>query len=297
MIVTNSNDLKKYLTKKTAAALGSFDAVHKGHLSVIEGAVNYAKKEGLHSLVQLVETDCPKVNSLEKRLEILENAGVDFVVVEKFTEEFRTTDYKTFVKESLVGKYNAQAVFTGENYRFGYMAKGDVEKLSELCQQYNIKVFVQKSVMLDTTISSTEIRKFVKNGNLEKAKEYMSRPFSILGTVVSGKALGKKLGFPTANIDIPESIVMPPCGVYATKVLVDGERYDGITNVGTKPTVDDQIPNIETHLIGFSDDIYGKKIEVEFHKKLRDILKFDDVDKLKKQIEKDKIEAKEYFDK
>ncbi len=295
MIVTNSTDLKKYLTKKTAAALGSFDAVHKGHLSVIEGAVRYAKKEGLHALVQLVETDCQKVNSLEKRLEILENTGVDFVVVEKFTEGFRTTDYKTFVEESLAGKYNAQAVFTGENYRFGHRAEGDVEKLSELCSQYGIKVFVQKSVVLDTVVSSTEIRKFVKNGEMEKAKEYMGRPFSVSGTVVSGKALGRKLGFPTANIDIPENIVMPPSGVYATRVFLDGVWHFGITNIGTKPTVEDEKPNIETYILEFSGDIYGKEIEIEFHRKLRDIVRFNDVDELKNQIEKDRIEAKKYF--
>ncbi len=297
MIVTTNFELKKYLTKKTAAALGTFDAVHKGHMAVIKNAVEYAKKENLIALVQLVESGCERVNSLQKRLKIFEEMGVDIVVVEKFTEEFRKVAYQDFVSEYLAKKYNAGAVFTGENYRFGHKAEGDVQKLSELCSQYGIEVFVQKSVVIDTVVSSTQIRKFVASGNLEKVSEYMGRPFSVSGIVVSGKALGRKLGFPTANIEIPENTVMPPCGVYATRVLSGGKWYFGITNIGTKPTVEDEKPNIETYMLGFSGDIYGKEIEVEFHKKLRDIIKYGDVGELKNQIEKDKVTAKEYFDK
>ena len=297
MTITNSIELKNYVKdKKTAVALGSFDALHKGHLKVICGCIEYAQKNGLVSVVQLVEIpNSKRVNTIEKRLEILDDMGADIVVIEEFSQQFKEVKYRDFVEEYLAKRYNAAAVFSGDNYRFGYMAEGDTQKLMAECGKYGIEVFVSDCVRLEGTISSTEIRKFVENGDMEKATLCMGRPFSLSGRVVHGKALGRKLGFPTANIEIPDGFVVPQCGVYAAVVVVGKDRFYSIANVGAKPTVNDKKPNIEAYMFDFNDEIYGDEIQVEFCKKLRDIKKFENIAELSRQIERDKLDAEKYF--
>ncbi len=297
MIVTNSNELKNYTNgKKTAVALGSFDALHKGHIKVIKGCIEYAGKAGLFSLVQLVEIpNAKRVNSLDGRLKILEDMGADIVVIEEFSPEFKRVRYNAFVTEYLVARYNAAAVFSGENYRFGYLAEGDTQKLTVECKKCGVEVFTLDCVQLERVISSTEIRKFVENGDMEQARWYMGRPFSLSGRVIHGRALGRELGFPTANIEIPDGFVIPQSGVYATVAVISERRYYSVTNVGTKPTVNDKKPNIETYIFEFDGEIYGDEIQIEFCKKLRDIKKFEDIKQLSGQIERDKKTAEKYF--
>lgn len=293
MIVTNSSELKNLIgDTKTAVALGSFDAMHKGHTEVIGGAVKFARKHNVPAVVQLVEIPCAvRVNTLEKRLQILERLGADVVVIEEFSENFKSVSYQDFVSEFLANRYNAAAVFSGDNYRFGYKAEGDTEKLAVECKKYGIQVFVKTCVKLDRIISSTEIRGLIREGKMEKVCEYMGRPFSISGEVVHGKALGRTIGFPTANINIPKGIAEPKDGVYLSKVIIDGMVFYGITNIGAKPTVDVDDKNIETFIKDYKGDLYGKNIEVQFLKRLRDIQRFDSLDELKKQLEKDKKNA------
>lgn len=290
MIVADSNDLKNLIDgKKTAVALGSFDAMHKGHTEVIGAAVKYARKNDIPAVVQLVEVPTAiRVNTLEKRLAILEKLGADFVVIEEFSPRFKAVKYQDFVSEYLADRYNAEAVFSGDNYHFGHMAEGDTDKLSEECAKYGIQVFVKNCIKLDRIISSTEIRGLIREGKMEKVCDYMGRPFSISGEVIHGKALGRTIGFPTANISIPEGIVEPKDGVYISKVLFDGMVFYGITNIGAKPTVEVKDKNIETYIKDYKGDLYGKTIEVQFLKRLRDIQKFDSLEGLKNQLEKDK---------
>ncbi|MBQ9757403.1 MAG: bifunctional riboflavin kinase/FAD synthetase [Clostridia bacterium] len=289
MIVAKSHELNSVITKKTAVALGSFDALHKGHLEVIGSALSFAKKNGLLSVVQLVEkNESDKVNTLDKRLEVLESMGVDIVVVEDFTPKFKGVRYGDFIKEFICQKYNAAAVFAGENYRFGFMAEGDAEKLTEVCSEYGIEAFIQPCVELDTIVSSSVIRGFVISGQVEKAKDYMTRPFSVSGEVVHGKGIGKEIGFPTANITVPKEQIVPKDGVYMTRINFHGKSFHGITNLGAKPTVGINERNIETYILDFDGDLYGKTIEVEFLKRLRDIKRFDSLEELKKQLEEDK---------
>ncbi len=293
MTVTNSNDLKLYIDgKKTAVALGSFDAMHKGHTEVIGDAVKFAKQNNIPAVVQLVEIPCSvKVNTLERRLQILEKLGADVVVIEEFSEEFKAVGYRDFVSEFLAERYNAAAVFSGDNYRFGHNAEGDTQKLEEECRKYGIRVFVKNCIKLDKVVSSTEIRGLVQNGKMEKVAEYMGRPFSVSGEVVHGREIGRTIGFPTANINMPEGIVVPRDGVYLSKVLFDGMVFYGITNIGAKPTVDIEEKNIETYIKDYKGDLYGKNIEVQFLKRIRDIQRFESLEELKEQLEKDKKSA------
>ncbi len=298
MTITNSTQLKNYIKdKKTAVALGSFDALHKGHIKVINDCIEYAHKNQLLSVVQLVEIpNSKRVNTLEKRLEILQEMGADIIVIEEFSPEFKEVKYDAFVEKYLACRYNAAAVFSGENYRFGYMAEGDIQKLMTECKRFGISVFVLDCVQLEGVISSTEIRKFVEIGDMEKAAQYMGRPFALSGVVIHGKALGRKLGFPTANIEIPDGFVVPQSGVYAAVAVLGGNRYFSVANVGAKPTVNDKKPNIETYIFEFNDEIYGDEIQIEFYKKLRDIKKFENIAELSRHIEMDKKAAEQYFE-
>ena len=294
MVVTNSNELSKYTDKKTAVALGSFDAMHKGHLKVIGEAVSFAKKNGLYSLVQLFETvpeskgEVFEINSLSSRVEILEGLDVDIVVVEKFDERFKNTKYDEFVRLYLKDKYNASVVFAGDNYRFGHKAAGDIDKLREECSKYGIYTKIIECIKQGEVISSTRIRECIRNGDVEEALNLMTRPHILEGKVIHGRGVGHTIGFPTANIQIPQNSVVPKDGVYITNVTVDGQTYKGITNIGSKPTVDVKEKNIETHISDFNADIYGETIELEFLKFIRDIKKFNSLDELKKQLKEDK---------
>ncbi len=298
MIISNSLDLKKQLNKKTAVALGSFDALHIGHTEVIKAAVNYAHANNLLSLVQIFDASFFKepINTLQERLEIIKNIGADIVVVEKFDEDFKSLSYQDFVKEYLTGRYNAKIVFSGENYRFGHLAKGDVHTLNEECKKYNINANVIKCIELDGIISSSKIREFLKKGDVESAHKYMSRPYSVSGTVIHGSAIGQKIGFPTANISYPQNILMPKDGVYLTRVNVDSSSYFGITNIGTKPTVNEQSRNIETYISDFDGNLYEKNIRIEFLKRIRDTKHFDTLAELKNQLSLDKKQIEKQKD-
>ncbi len=296
MIVVSSSEIRKFTDKKTSVALGCFDALHRGHTRLIKMAADIAKDEGYTSLVQLFrippggynsqgEIEC--VNTLEKRLSILETMGIDMVVVEDFDESFRKTSYKDFVSEYIVGKYNAAVVCAGYNYRFGFKAEGDTTILSQECKKLGVDVLIQECVRLDRAISSSLIREMVRCGDMEKAALYMGRNFSLCGEVVKGRQLGREMGFPTANINLPHGIVVPADGVYKSCVTVDGAQYTGITNVGSKPTVKVSDRNCETHIIGFDGNLYGRQIEIEFCMRIRDIQNFESIDELKMQLEKD----------
>lgn len=294
MVVTNSNELSKYTDRKTAVALGSFDAIHKGHLKVIGEAVSFAKEKGIYSLVQLFETvpeskgEVLEINSLSNRIKILEDLNVDIVVIEAFDENFKNTAYDDFVRLYLKDTYNAAAVFAGDNYRFGHKAAGNIDKLSEECGKYGIDTRVIACVRQGEVISSTRIRECIKNGDVEEALQLMTRPYMLEGKVIHGRGVGHTIGFPTANTEIPENRVVPKDGVYLTKVTVDGQPYKGITNIGSKPTVAVEEKNIETYISDFKRDIYGETIKIEFLKFIRGIQKFDSLECLKKQLEKDK---------
>ena len=296
MIVVNSSEIRKFTEKKTSVALGSFDALHQGHTRLIKMAADIARGRGYTSLVQLFRIppggynsqgalEC--VNTLEKRLSILESMGVDMVVIEDFDESFRKTGYKDFVAEYIDGKYNAAVVCAGYNYRFGFKAEGDTSSLVEECQKLGVDVHIQECVRLDRAISSSLIRETVRCGDMEKAARYMGRRFSLCGEVVKGRQLGRVMGFPTANINLPDGIVVPSEGVYKTYVVIDGIQYTGITNVGGKPTVNIRELNCETHIIGFDGDLYGRQIEIEFCSRIRNIQNFESIDELKMQLEKD----------
>lgn len=294
MIVAKSHELTKYTHKKTVVALGSFDAIHKGHIAIINAAIEYARQNDMLSLVQMFEVPpaiiggAEAINTIEKRMEIIADLGADIVVVEKFDKEFKSIEYTDFVTEHLKNRYNAGAVVAGDNYRFGHFAKGDAKSLIELCGQCEIVVKIIDCLELDGVISSTRIRECIKSGKVDTASILMTRPYVISGEVLHGKEVGRSIGFPTANINIPYGQIVPKEGVYTSRVKVDNKFFWGITNVGSKPTIECAEKNIETYIKGFNGNLYGKTIEIEFVKRIRDIKKFDNLSELKAQLTKDK---------
>lgn len=300
MITVSGMDAAKHTEGRCVAALGAFDALHIGHMKIIKAAVEYAKKTGKKSLVQLFGTLPTQngearacVNTLPERLAVLEKCGVDIAVVEEFTEDFKRVGYKDFVRIFLKERYRADFVFVGYNYTFGYRAEGDTKKLYDECAKYGIGVSVSECVTHDGAVSSTRIRELIREGEVGAVSELMGRYFSVQGIVVHGRQLGRTIGFPTVNMNIPRDTVVPKSGVYKTEVRIGDASFSGITNVGGKPTVTPDEQNIETYILGYEGDLYGCEIELAFVRRLRDIRAFDSLDELKEQLERDKIDAAE----
>ncbi len=284
---------------KTAVALGQFDSMHIGHTEIIANVVKYARENGLKSLIHIFENNpievitgdkVLSVNSLEKRLEILKELDVDIVCIAQFDADYMNIEYKDFVSVYLRDMFNSSLVSVGYNYRFGKGGVGDAELLREECAKYNIRVTVMPGVKQDgEVVSSTRVKEKLAEGDAEGAKKMLGKYFSVKGEVVRGNQIGGKLlGFPTANVELPQGMAMPKFGVYVTRTRVGDKIYKSITNIGSKPTVENGNFCIETHIDGAFDQLYGEVVEIEFCKFLRDIKKFDSLDKLREQLEKDK---------
>lgn len=290
----------------SAVALGSFDGIHYGHQALIKTMVEEAGKQGLKSMVfsfsnhprDLIPGK-PKVKNIlykDEKEAIIAGLNVDALVAVPFDEEVMKLSPREFVLKFLVEGMNAKEVFCGFNYRFGYKAEGTPEFLDQLGKEFGFEVTVIPTVKIDGNIvSSSMIRTIIAAGQVEKCPMYMGRYYTIGGNVVIGNKLGRKLGFPTSNLVIDENMVTPPNGVYATYCVYNGKRYPSVTNLGVKPTVGSNEKNVETHIFDFNKELYGSPIKVEFLKKMRDEVKFDDYRELADQIERDVRETKRFF--
>ena len=289
----------------TAVALGGFDAIHLGHQAIISHVVETARTEGLASVVYffvnqprevLTGEKLPHVNSLEKRLKILEELGVEIAIAQWVTKEFLETSPEEFAENYLRKTLDAKMVAAGFNYRFGKQGSGDITLLRNLGEPLGIRVCEVSCITQgDEPVSSTRIRRLIGEGRMEEAKACLGRAYTLSGTVVAGNRQGRELGIPTANLEFPEDLLLPREGVYLTETKVDGVWIPSMTNVGGKPSVAKNHPGIETHLLDFTGDLYGRDIEVRFHQRIRDIIRFDQLEKLQEQLQKDKKTVREYF--
>lgn len=306
-VAENEKNLKELQGRfsHTAVALGGFDAMHKGHQAIIQKVVETARAEGLTSVVYffvnqskevLLREKIPSVNTLERRLAILEELGVDVAIAQWVTKEFLETSPENFVAEYLKNILNAKMIAAGFNYRFGKRGEGDVTLLRSLGEPLEIRVCEVPCITQGgETVSSTRIRRLIGEGKLEEAKECLGRAYTLSGTVVAGNRQGRELGIPTANLEFPEDLLLPREGVYLTETRVDGDWIPSMTNVGGKPSVAKNHPGIETHLLDFDGDLYDREIEVRFHKKIRDIIRFEKLEELQEQLQKDKKSVREHF--
>lgn len=304
--LNNIGELTKLEGLQTAVALGQFDAMHLGHIEIIKKAVGFARENKIKSLVYMFSNNpievitgrkIPSVNSLEKRISILESLGVDIVVAQEFDSGIMNMTCEDFGNEYLKELFGAKFVAAGYNYSFGRGGSGDINVLKMLCADRNIKVCAVSEVKVGgNQVSSTIIRNCITDGDVSGAAQLMGRYHSVSGTVIRGNGIGGSvLGFPTANIALPTECVLPKFGVYISRTHLDSEVYNSITNIGGKPTVDDESRLIETYIDGKFNELYGERIEVELCEYIRGIMKFENKEALMAQLEKDKLKMKGYF--
>jgi len=308
MQVIHTTDSSNRFTSKTGVGLGNFDGLHIGHMALINTLIRESQLNNLSSIVYTFTKHpenilrkkliTPLLLTEQKKIDLLDEIHLDYLYFDEFNEDFSRLSPEDFVKKILIDKLNIKLAVAGYDYRFGYMGQGDIPFLKELGQKYGFRVVVIPAIKCDDeVISSTRIRNCIINGELETAYKLLGRNYSITAEVVSGRRIGNTIGFPTANIHPERFLVLPANGVYITKTLLDGKLYNSMTNVGYNPTFEDvKEKTVETHIIDFNQDIYGKKIEVFFLKKLRDEKKFESVELLKEQISKDMNSARKYLE-
>lgn len=286
----------------TVLCLGNFDGVHIGHRQLVDAVLQTYKSlsKNIPSVISgawffdsTFYKNADEIYSLEEKLNVFKSLGVDYAIIADFNE-MKSLSPLDFVNVVLKEQCNCIHAVCGENFRFGAKAAGDSQSLIQLMN--NNATVVPLLSEDNNIISSTYIRSLLSNGEIQKANSLLSSNYSITESVVYGKQLGRTLGIPTINQNIESKKLILKNGIYATICTIDNEQYYGVTNVGIRPTVDDNgHKNIETHIIDFHGDCYGKIVKVEFVTRIRDEMKFDSVDALKEQINKDIITTKEFF--
>lgn len=289
-------------------ALGFFDGVHIGHAALLERAKLRAKELGvpaaaltfdLHPDTLVFGTPVPLINSREDREWLLRTQfGMDEVLILHFDRETMRMPWQDFVRRYLVESLGAVHLVCGHDFRFGDRGEGNPDRLKALCAELGVGCDVIECVTLDgETVSSTRIRELITDGELEQANRFLGHAHVLSGVVVPGKQLGRTIGIPTANIYAPEGVLLPRFGVYATKVDVGSGVYLAVTNVGIRPTVDDQTGiTVEPWILGFDEDLYGKTIRVEFYRYLRGEAKFDGLEALRAEILHNAVQTRAYFE-
>ena len=290
--------------QKSIILIGNFDGVHLGHQKLFDKAKKYKKKKKLK--IGVVTFDpIPKmffnkklknyrISNLNQKLNIFKKFKVDFVINKKFDKKFSKIKCNKFISEIIYKKLNPKIIFVSNNFKFGNKREGDVKLLKLLEKKYNYKIINPPTLKKkNKTISSTLIRKLLTDGKLNLANNYLNRNWSIEGVVKKGRNMGKKIGFPTCNIDIENYVIARP-GVYAVKVniLNSNKILKGIANLGYRPTFNQKKILLEVNIFNFSRNLYNKKLTVEFIKFIRSEKKFKGIDQLKKQIKLDLKSAK-----
>jgi len=292
------------LQRMSMLAMGTFDGVHLGHRALIKTTVELAMEAGKlpviytfsnHPRSVLAETPAVLMTPEEKD-EAIFALGVRIIEEVEFSDEFASTPPEKFIL-SLMHDFRVDTFLAGFNFRFGRGGEGNTALLRELGDKHGFNVKIIEPVTLEgITVSSTEIRLAIASGEVEKAAKMIGAPYSISGTIVSNRHIGRSLGFPTANLHMDKPKLIPISGVYITSALIDGKAYNAITNVGTNPTVNrTKEVFIESNLLDFNGDIYGHDMRVHFLKRIRPERKFVSVDELSAQIAKDAQTARAYF--
>ena len=282
---------------RPVVALGVFDGLHRGHRNILQAAVKKAKRIKGTSLV-LTFFPHPQgkesLYSLEHRLRLIAELGVDVCIVVKFSRSFSKISAHDFIIKILVKKIKADFVYVGKNFRFGRRAGGDYRLLVKEAREYKFGVKIFKVIKSGALlISSTAIRKLIKGSRIKEAQGLLGRRVSVLGTVIRGSRLGKLLGFPTANIKAHHEVI-PPAGIYAVQVVFSKKKYDGVCYIGKKPTTHprNKSTHIEVHIFDFHKNIYARVLEIQFIKFIRQDQKFTSLKDLSVQIQKDIIASR-----
>lgn len=287
--------------------MGFFDGVHEGHKVVIKNAVNLARQNGLksavitfkdHPLCYLQGRTPQYITSLEDRLALIEQQGVDFAYVLEFDESIADYLAADYLREVLVANFEPKFITTGFNHSFGVNKQGNAEFLRSRQKEFGYKFFEIPPITFNSTlISSTKIRQLISAGELENMKNLLGTPFFLRGEVREGSRIGRSISFPTANIRYPKDILRLPKGVYFATVEVNGKTHNSVVNIGVKPTVSDAKKLlVEAHILDFNENIYTKPVKINFLKKVRNEQCFESINALKNRIAKDTEAAMAFFE-
>jgi len=290
------NSIEEFnIDNKTAVTIGTFDGVHAGHKVIIEQLKNAAKKINGESVIltffphpRMVlypdDHELRLLNTINERIMMLEKTGVDHLIIHPFSKEFSKLHATEFVRNILVNKLNVTTLVIGYDHHFGRHREGSFEHLEELAPLYNFTVEeISAQAVQEINISSTKIRNSLINGEIQAANQFLGSHFFIKGIVVGGDKIGRTIDFPTANIEIDEWYkLIPAKGVYAVKVQLNEQSYNGMLNIGSRPTLNkNNNDTIEVNIFNFEEDIYNKEIQIEFYEKIRDEEKFEEISVLK----------------
>lgn len=289
-----------------ALTIGKFDGVHKGHQAVLLNLIDKAKALGVPSAVMVFEPQPEEVfapavaparlSRLRDKYVALKALGVDRLLCVSFSKEFAAQSPQAFVKDLLVDKLGVKFLVVGDDFRFGHKRAGDFHFLQQAASEHAFDVVSTHSFVVDNCrISSTAVREALSQGDFVKASNMLGKAYSISGKVVHGEKNGRTIGFPTANVLLRRHKA-PVYGVFAVKAYVDGESFEGVANLGYRPTLKGQRLQLETHIFDFTGNLYAKRVQIEFMSKIRDEAKFESFLQLKQQIEKDAKDARAYFD-
>jgi riboflavin kinase/FMN adenylyltransferase len=292
--------------------MGNFDGVHLGHKMIIEHTVDLAKKYGGETLLMTfwphprlilqphLENKLKFLTLIDEKKEILETTDLDHLLIIPFTEAFSKLTYNQFIQEYLVNGINVQHLVLGFNHQFGKDREGNFENVLKLAEKYQFKAEKVDQLTLNAqVVSSSSIRRLLGEGNVEKANAFLGYPYFVDGQVGSGKRLGRTIGYPTANIQhISTKKLIPADGVYAVQVKIGDNVHQGMVNIGSRPTVNDNLVNksIEVHILDFSNDIYSQRLRLFFIDRIRDEKKFSGLEELKSQLIQDEQKARKLIE-
>lgn len=291
----------------TVVTIGTFDGVHMGHRKIIKRLIDSAEKGHLQTalltfyphprMVLQQSEDLKLINTIEERKLILEETGLEHLIVHPFTIDFSRLSAREYVEEILVKSLNAKKIVIGYDHHFGRNRTANIEDLKEFGKEFDFEVLeISKQDIEDVAVSSSKIRRSLEDGDLETANKYLSLPFFLSGEIVRGKGLGKNMGYPTANMDIKESYkLIPKEGVYVVASVINGDKHFGMMNIGTNPTVGGQDRSIETFFFGLDKDLYGQHLHIQLLKRIRSEVKFDGLDALVEAMRADEVFAKNYI--
>lgn len=282
-----------------ALSIGMFDGVHRGHQTIIKNLNTVAANKGLESAILTFwphprtifspNDELKLLNSIEEKTYLLAKNGVQHLFLKEFDEEFRNLTGEEFVKQILVEKLKVKHLIIGHDHTFGKNRSGDFNLLQKMSFEYGFEVEQVEAVDFhDRHISSTQIRNALLNADIKEANEMLGYTYSVSGTVVDGKKLGRTIGYPTANISANPLKLLPKNGAYIVDVFVKNQHYKGMLSIGTNPTVDGNSLTVEVYILDFSNDIYGEEISVNFREFLHEEIKFDSLDKLIERLDEDK---------
>jgi riboflavin kinase/FMN adenylyltransferase len=296
------NNINEFNCKKsTIITIGTFDGVHLGHQKILKKLNVEAENNGLESSVLTFfphprtvlnpDSSLKLINTIEERISLFKKSKIDNLIVHPFTKEFSELDSEDYVKNILVDQLKAKIVLIGYDHKFGKNRTADINNLKEYGIKYNFEVIEIKAEEInDIAISSTKIRNSIEEGDIQLSNSYLGYEFSFFGKVVKGNSIGKTLGFPTANIKIGTDLkLIPKNGVYLISTIINQKIIFGMMNIGIKPTINENTKSIEVNLFDFDQDLYDTNITIYIKQFLREEIKFDSLNELKLQIEKDKI--------